>query len=352
MRYNLVKCHGCGNDFVIINGFASKLDKSKSYIKRLIIYLTDRSGPVGADGLIYLENSEMADARVTFYNPNGNSTKMCLNGIRCAARFIFDNIANEALRFVQIETDAGIIKVEKEIDSKRNMFFYTVDEITDIDLNANNVPIEINSSERVINQSLTFLSEEYLFTAIKVYTPHLVAVVDKIDEKVLYDIGIKANENSSIFPNGMNVSFVKFLNEENIFVRTFERDNIGMSLSCSSAMVAAVCVLIELNRLKMDTWINIYNKGGLIRAKCKKKDENNFCVKISGPATIVYTAEIEVDEVVKNLKSYVPMNEDDVSGLRIINGNVDMEEISRYDAFLSKTKDESKEDEFLLEMMA
>lgn len=350
MKYNLVKCHGCGNDFVIINGFATQLDKPEVYIKKLILYLTNRNGPVGADGLIYLEYSEVSDVKVMFYNPNGNRTKMCLNGIRCVARFIFDNGMNKDLKFVQIETDAGIIKVEKEINSEINMSFYTIDKITDIDFNAHNVPIKIGSEEKVINQNITFLSKEYLFTAIKVYTPHLVAVTDKIDERELYEIGIKANENPSIFPNGINVSFVKILDEKNLFVRTFEKDNIGMSLSCSSAMVAAVCVLMQLDFIKADTWINIYNKGGLIKAKCKKNNGDKFCVKISGPATIVFTAEIEVDEEADNLYNYVPMNGDDVSGVSIINGFVDIKEIGKYDAFLSKTKNESKEAEFLLEM--
>lgn len=343
LEYNIIKCHGCGNDFVIINGILAKLPNL--YIKKLVSFLTDRKGPLGADGIICIENSKIADAKVIFFNPNGNRTKMCLNGIRCVARLIFENSKNNNNFVVKIETDAGIIKIDTEFDVENNIEFYVVNDIIDIDFNAKNVPIKIDSRE-CIDKRIDFLSKDIIFSAIKVYTPHLIALVDHIDENILYNIGVRANANIDIFPEGINVSFVKILNKDSIFVRTFERDNIGMSLSCSSAMVASACVLVKLKKMDTNNWINIYNKGGLIKANCNR-DNNNFCVRISGPATIVYSAKLEINDMCLNRVD----NQEDVGRFNVVNGNVDLNEIDKYNNFLIETKEQSGEKNFLNEML-
>ena len=98
------KMHGLGNDFILMD----KVDPSKFDLEELAIQLCDRHQGIGADGIILILPSEVADVKMRIINSDGSEANMCGNGIRCFAKYVYDNQINTAMSFT-IETGAGIM---------------------------------------------------------------------------------------------------------------------------------------------------------------------------------------------------------------------------------------------------
>ena len=101
------KMHGCGNDYVYINCFEEKVDAPE----KLAVQISDRHFGAGSDGLILICPSEKADCRMRMFNNDGSESEMCGNGIRCVAKYVYDNgIAKKDT--ITVETLAGIKTIE------------------------------------------------------------------------------------------------------------------------------------------------------------------------------------------------------------------------------------------------
>ena len=90
MKLNMIKCHGSGNDFLLIdewNGTYSFTEEERAALAKI---LCDRNSELGADGILYVINSEKSDARMRVFNADGSEASMCGNGLRCVARYVCD----------------------------------------------------------------------------------------------------------------------------------------------------------------------------------------------------------------------------------------------------------------------
>ena len=101
---NFEKWQGCGNDFIIID---SRLDGQIDSAEK-ISKLCDRHFGIGADGVIYVLNSNVAEVRMRIFNADGSEAEMCGNGIRCFTKFLLDSSDKNNLT---VETGAGILKM-------------------------------------------------------------------------------------------------------------------------------------------------------------------------------------------------------------------------------------------------
>ncbi len=271
------KMHGTGNDYVIIDG--RKL-KTASYGK-LARAMSDRHYGVGSDGILVLLESKTADFRMRMFNPDGSEAEMCGNGIRCFARYLYDNrITNK--KELRIETAAGTKSLELVVKNK-HVTSITVTMGEPI-LRRDRIPM-IGNQGMVVGESLQMEDgSRFTITAVSMGNPHAVIFVEEIDKFPVDKYGPLV-EHHRLFPNRTNVEFIKVLNRNEVVQRTWERGT-GETLSCGTgaSAVTAACVLNKLTERK----ILIHLRGGDLRTEWREDDNTIY---LSGPAVEVFKGE-------------------------------------------------------------
>lgn len=324
MRVPYVKCQGSGNAFIILDLLYVKVrnDLNLQLLALEIFKFAKQDNKV--DGVIFIAHSNCADVRILIFNPDGTRTLMCLNGIRCVGKYLFKNdMPKENLR---IETDSGVVKLV--VNANRDL--YRVNDINKISIN----PLKAQTGQPVF---LDDISLKYKFMWVDVYTPYLLTVVDDfINEYELLLIGRECNKRKDLFPFGINVSFIKIINKDALYVRTYERCDIGLSLSCSSSMVAAVCMMVELGEVMPDNKITVFNKGGSISCTCHK---NNLTKQLS--------VDLEGDAVFEHLGAFYVNDDCSIRERKVLSFYSDLKE---YKDKLIKIKKQCGETDFLIEI--
>lgn len=308
-HWKVMKCQGSGNKFLLIDCMTHILAEQE--IKHL--FRMERLVSEGLDGIIVISKPDLkADVKMKVYNPDDRTTPMCINGIRCAARYIKENYTQNEI--IKVDTDSGIIHV-----SAREQGLYEVEGIR---------PLIFKDMGNIEGLCCEFDFAE-------VYTPYILTVTDDIDEKLLNDIGNKANSMPETFPIGINVSFVKILNGDSIYVRTFERGGIGLSLSCSSSMMAAVYMLYLQGKVPLNKDIKVYNKGGMVICSCTQMyEKGEITGNLCGDAVFEYSAGLVLERD---------------SGLWGIENIVKADNLKKVDERVQRQKIECKEKTFLKE---
>lgn len=225
-----VKYQGTGNDFIIIN--KSSLSENINR-KMLAKKVCDRKFGIGADGMIVIEESHIADMKMCFYNADGTIATMCGNGIRCFSKYIYSNKLVNKVDFT-VETLAGIMKVniieedEKIIGVRINLGkpLFTSDEIP-----------KDTEDKYYINKELIVNGEKYIINVLKIGTIHTVIFDDELILSKIEKVG-HAIENHKKFPMKTNVNFVKVIDKDNIEVITWEK-GVGITLACGTGSAAS-----------------------------------------------------------------------------------------------------------------
>ncbi|RZT47241.1 diaminopimelate epimerase [Sphingomonas sp. BK036] len=283
MRFDLVKCHGSGNDFPLIDARASTLgDAAWAAVARA---LADRQGPVGGDGLLLLTDGDADRAfGMRMFNSDGSESETCLNGLRCVARAGFAATGTQTATALLKTSDAVVVR-----DADIAAGVYTVREIAGpASLDVAAWPMAVGA-DLVVDAPIAGLPTARAFTAVAMPNPHLVTFVDTIDEAELVRVGEACEAAPDWLPNRANVSFVE-LRGRDLFVRTFER-GVGLTDSCGSAMAASTYAACLTGRIAYDTQTTVFNKGGLVRAQASAA----AMVTLSGNATFEWSGSVEVD---------------------------------------------------------
>lgn len=234
------KFSGSGNDFVVIDNRDGEADayKNSEFVKKVCA----RGLSVGADGLFFIENSDLAHFKWHFYNADGSEAAMCGNGSRCAARYAFMNdIAPEKMVF---ETGAGIIEASVEDDDEIKV------QLT-----------EPHSAQRNINLSAGGL--DFLVSFINTGVPHAVIFSDDVSAINVEDLGRAIRNHGYFAPAGTNVNFVQLKDKgEGLIVRTYERGVEGETLACGTGSVASSLIAIDRGFVKSP--VKVTTRGGKI----------------------------------------------------------------------------------------
>jgi diaminopimelate epimerase len=283
VRLALVKCHGSGNDFPLLDARTVRFDDD--VWAAVAVALADRAGPVGGDGLLLLTGG---DARHPFgmrmFNSDGSEAELCLNGLRCVARLGFERLGIDE---AAIRCKASTVQAARAPDLAPGV--YTVREVAGpamLDVTA--WPMNIGAVEHV-DTPLPRLGSSRGFTAVAMPNPHLVAFVEAVNEDELVAVGTAAQNAPAWMPNRANVSFVEE-REGGLFVRTFER-GVGLTDSCGSAMAASLYAACLTDRVEYDREITVWNKGGLVRGEAEIGGE----VTLSGNATWEWAGSVDID---------------------------------------------------------
>ncbi|WP_223292297.1 diaminopimelate epimerase [Salipaludibacillus neizhouensis] len=289
MNINVLKCHGSGNDFIIIDEMNGNYNFSEDDRIILSKYLTKRGRSIGSDGILFIQDSDRADAKMRMFNTDGSEAEMCGNGLRCVARYVIDLLNNE---HIVIETMKADLEVEKVDDIFEDVLTYEV-AIEPVFLHPKTLPLNVDQPQHV-DTVIKGLDDSLSFTALSVPNPHIVAVVDEVYQKQVREIGQRANEKKDIFPNGVNVSFLKDLGDAKVFVQTFER-GVGLTNACGTAMSASSLVSCLLGINKFHEVITVLNPGGMVQCVVNKDDEKGYTVRLRGNATFEFEGTVDFD---------------------------------------------------------
>ena len=283
MRFDVVKCHGSGNDFPLIDARAIDLDDAGwAAVARA---LADRAGPIGGDGLLLLgRGDDAAGFAMRMFNADGSEAETCLNGLRCVARMGF---AALGLEHAVVRLKTSLAAVEHVGDLAPGV--YTVRETAGpASLDVAKWPYH-GGAARIVDAPIPTLPGGRRFTAVAMPNPHLVSFVDTIDDAELSAIGAVCEAAPDWLPNRANVSFVEVRGDD-LFVRTFER-GVGLTDSCGSAMAASTYAAGLTGQIGFGRETTVFNRGGLVRAAAAA----DGMVTLMGNATIEWRGAVTVD---------------------------------------------------------
>jgi len=234
------KMHGLGNDYVVIDNRDEKISDAEA--AELALKLCRRRFSVGADGVLFASNSDAADVKMRIFNADGSEAEMCGNGIRCFAKYCYENGIARKNELV-VKTLAGNKRAWLTVESG-----LVVSVMVDMGvpvLERSKVPML--GEGNCINQDLQVNGEAYKVTCLSVGNPHCVVFVDAVDDFPVQRVGSKI-ENHKVFPKRTNVEFAQVLSENEVKVRVWER-GCGETLACGTGACASVVAGNLLKRL-------------------------------------------------------------------------------------------------------
>lgn len=288
MKINILKCHGAGNDFILIDEYNNNYNLNDEIRKSIAVQACNREKSIGGDGILFVQKSSICDAKMRIFNSDGSEAEMCGNGLRCVGRYVIEMLKKQ---IVEVETLKSRYFVRQQEDIYKGVKTVKID-IRSVSFDVNSLPLNYKKKNLMFDK-IPELSDELDFTAVSITNPHLVAIVDKIDRDKLVEVGMKGNNTKTVLPKGVNVSFVKMLGNNNIYVKTYER-GVGLTKSCGTAMTASSIVSCISKKVSFGKEINIYNDGGMIKAIVHKDDKDNYAVDFIGNATFVFRGTIEM----------------------------------------------------------
>lgn len=252
------KYQGAGNDFIIIDNRKSVFNPLNSV---LIKKLCNRRFGIGADGLILISKKEGYDYEMRYFNADGNESSMCGNGGRCAADFaLLSGIACNNQKFLTSDGIHQAVIVNGLVRLKMN-------DVAGAKLIDGNYFINTGS-------------------------PHYVVFTENVKEMDVFTAGYKLRWSEKFAPGGTNVNFVE-LNQEEIFVRTFERGVEDETLSCGTGVTASAIAAVLSGHFDKSI-ISVGTPGGNLTVEFKADKDKITDIWLTGPATFVFEGQMEV----------------------------------------------------------
>lgn len=274
------KMHGCGNDYIYVNCFTEKIEEPSVIAKKV----SDRHFGIGADGLILICPSETADFKMRMFNADGSEGKMCGNGIRCVAKYVYDNGMTDK-EVITVETLSGIKTLQLAVSEGR-VQAVTVDMGSPV-LTPSQIPVKCEG-DRMINQPVSVGGKEYYITCVSMGNPHAVVFTEEeVTALNLEKIG-PLFENHEIFPDRVNTEFIHVIDEKTIDMRVWERGS-GETLACGTGACASVVACV-LNH-KTEDEVLVHLLGGDLEVRY---DREKNTVLLTGPAEFICTGEIAI----------------------------------------------------------
>jgi len=274
MKIKFTKMQALGNDYIYVDCFKQKLVGVN--LSDLAKQICDRHFGVGSDGLILVAPGKACKFRMVFYNPDGTEAEMCGNGIRCFARFLYDQGLSKS-KAQNIETKAGVIRTK--IISPENNFLIQTDIGKPI-LERKKIPVK-GDGRFCINEKLSLNGRYLTITSLSLGNPHTVIFVKEFSPE-WRKIGSMV-ENHPIFPRRTNVEFAKILNPAKIQLKIWER-GVGETLASGTGASAATVAGVLNKRLKRKVTA-LFDKGKLT-IEWNQEDDHLY---ITGPTVSVFS---------------------------------------------------------------
>ena len=272
LKLEFSKLHSCGNDYILFNNMDGKITCPES----LAINFCDRHFAIGADGIVMIEKSDIADAKVRVFNSDGSDGGLAANPIRCAAKYLYDNGFITTDEFT-IESCGVVKKVS----------------INHINGVASSVAEVLGKPEVVETNSFAVLSAVDGYNCKKSYSveignKHCVIFCDNVDDVDIEEVGQTLIMSGAIKPDEY-VEFVRFVNNVTVKVRAWDKAN-GETLACGTAAAAAALSAIKSGECKENEIITVKLKGGDLFVKLNEAGE----AELDGSVKQTYKGIIEI----------------------------------------------------------
>ena len=280
MAFSFTKWQGCGNDFVLVNGFSERLDEED--LGALAQKICDRHYGIGADGLILVLPSKAADFRMRILNADGSEAEMCGNGIRCFAGVVHDEGLSDKEEFT-VETGAGILVPRLQLaDGKLQGVRVDMGEPT---LAGDRIPVLGFGAAHVVEQPIEAGGEKLSMTCVSMGSPHCVIFVEDAETVPIERIG-PLLERHEAFPKKTNVEFAAVLDASHIRMRVWER-GAAVTLACGTGSCATLVAAALTGRTERAAEMQL--DGG--RLQIEWAEDNH--VYMTGPAEKVFAGRRE-----------------------------------------------------------
>lgn len=280
------KMHGCGNDYIYINGMEETVAKEKK--PRLVRWMSDRHFGIGGDGVIFINASDQADFEMEMWNADGTRGEMCGNGIRCVAKYVYDKgltdkkeisiISDEHVKYLELQVEDG-----KMLTARVNMGKPVFE--------PEQIPVVMpGSMKNAVDVPIIVDGKMYHMTCVSMGNPHAVIFVNDVSDLDLEKIG-PLFENHELFPKRVNTEFVKVVDKSHVEMRVWERGS-GETLACGTGSCATVAACV-LNGLT-DTTVTVKLLGGELQIEWDREAD---LIYMTGPASTVFEGEIDCGTV-------------------------------------------------------
>jgi diaminopimelate epimerase len=287
MKLRFTKMHGAGNDFVMLNGIAQRIELSPALVRAL----ADRRFGIGADQVLLVEPPPRADVDFGYriFNADGSEVEQCGNGARCFVKFVRDE-GLTTKRAIRVATQSGVIEPRLEDDGE-----VTVDMGPPV-FDPPRVPFDANglvarAEHRAQLWPLTVHGRELWFSVLSMGNPHAVQVVDDVDAAPVARDG-PVIEHHARFPSRVNAGYMQVVDRHTIRLRVWER-GAGETLACGTGACAAAVAGIQ--RGLLDSPVAVHVRGGRLRIAWDGADDlAPRPVWMTGPAVKVFVGEAEI----------------------------------------------------------
>ena len=276
MEFKFCKMHGLGNDFVVIEILRQHVRLTPSLIRKI----SNRHLGIGCDQLLLIEPPSQVDLDFDFryFNSDGNEVEQCGNGIRCMARYLYDEqlLGKSSLR---VRSTKGIHEIQINQDKSITVNMGIPE------LNPADIPFY--APEQATSYSIDVQGKEYEISALSIGNPHAVIQIGDINEVDVQKIGASL-ENHPRFTNKTNVGFMQVDDRNQISLRVFER-GVGETLACGTGACAAAASGIQKKIL--DTPVLVSMRGGKLSVDWAGEGKT---LKMTGPAIKVFSGHMKI----------------------------------------------------------
>ncbi|NLX92866.1 MAG: diaminopimelate epimerase [Clostridiales bacterium] len=275
------KMQGAGNDYIYVDCFKEKVPNPNE----TAVKVSDRHFGIGADGLVLIEPSDVADFKMDMYNSDGSQAKMCGNATRCVAKYVYDNGMTDKTE-IALETLSGIKHIKMFIENGKvtsarvNMGAPVTD--------PKKIPVNLDG-DIVLGHTIEVGGDEYAITCISMGNPHCVVFFEDTHAFAVDKIG-PLFEHHPLFPDRVNTEFVQPIDAKTLKMRVWER-GAGETLACGTGACATVAAAILNGHCKKDEDIRMLLLGGVLVIRWDSKSGDIY---MTGPAETVCTGEIDL----------------------------------------------------------
>ncbi|MCP3944360.1 MAG: diaminopimelate epimerase [Desulfobacteraceae bacterium] len=281
MKLNFSKMEGLGNDFVFLDDRDGSIEGAMGY-PELARKLCDRHFGIGGDGIILVRQSATHDIRFVIINSDGSEPEMCGNGMRCFAKYLYENKILTQKR-MQIETLAGTVIPEVLVDEANTVTSVTVDMGIPI-LSCGKIPFVCDRDTGIEELIETSAGNQFI-TTVSMGNPHAVIFVPDITAVDVEGVG-RAIETHERFPENTNVEFIEVVSDRELKMKVWER-GAGITLACGTGACAAFVAANLTKRVQERAVIHL--AGGDLDIYWDKETGHIFK---TGPATQVFDGSI------------------------------------------------------------
>lgn len=279
------KMHGLGNNYIYIDVFQTKLEEE--LLPELAIKVSSVYTGIGSDGMILICPSEKAPVMMRIFNNDGSEGKNCGNGLRCVAKYAYENGIVKDTTFL-IETLSGLVEAKVHVEND-NVASVTIN-MGKPYLQREQIPMLGDQALQVVDETFQVGEENYQITAVSMGNPHCIMYVEDINEAPVTTLGPKI-EKDERFPESVNVEFVEVVSKNELHFRVWERGS-GVTQACGTGACAAVVASVLNGKTTRGAETIVHLAGGDLHITWTEEGD----VYMTGPAEVICSGVYHLNE--------------------------------------------------------